>query len=288
MEILLGTAETDGLVVEHVKRDDEYILAVEHFHSYHELYYLLSGHRTFFIQDKVFEVFAGSLVIIPAGQIHKIGPNENSAHERILLRIDTALLQQVDGFLEQEDLLHFFELHGGVMHFPKEHQQGLEKILLTMLQEFREKKPCYLANIKLMLASLFLYVLRYSHAQSMAPSLAFTTPQLQKVQEVAEYISANYQENIQLKDLESKFYVSRYHLCRIFKETTGFTVIEYLHTNRIVNAQRLLHRTDYTVTKIAQEVGYNSITQLNRKFKEISGMTPLEYRNGDVGEVAFH
>ncbi|MFV0399441.1 MAG: helix-turn-helix domain-containing protein [Oscillospiraceae bacterium] len=277
MEQVISSGRMPGLEVEEVVRDSEYILAVEHFHQYHEIYYLLSGQRTFFIQDNVYNVAAGDLVVINAGQIHKIGPNEHSAHGRILLRIEPVLLEEIAVFLHEEALPGFFARHGGVMRLNRRQQQELESIL-GPLQAALGKKKDGQPVARIHLAAFFAFLLREEPEGEVAPSLEFTPPKLQKVQEVARYIAANYQEPLSLEGLEKRFYISRYHLCRIFKEITGFTVNDYLHTNRIVNAQRLLRRTAHTITQVAQEVGYSSVTQFDKKFRAVSGLSPSAYR----------
>ncbi|GHU87307.1 AraC family transcriptional regulator [Spirochaetia bacterium] len=66
--------------------------------------------------------------------------------------------------------------------------------------------------------------------------------------------------------------------CRRFKKKTGMTFVEYLNSVRINNAKKLLQQSKMYVDDIAYECGFNSISFFNRKFKEQSGVTPMDYR----------
>jgi len=78
--------------------------------------------------------------------------------------------------------------------------------------------------------------------------------------------------------LAEKFYLSPYYICKIFKESTGFTFIEYLNKMRVKEAQKLLRAKGSTVLGISEKVGFGSVSNFGRVFKEISGVSPLNFR----------
>lgn len=84
--------------------------------------------------------------------------------------------------------------------------------------------------------------------------------------------------DLTLKKTAQKFNMSSCYLSRLFKEGTGFTFIEYLNNVRIREAQSLLVSTDYKVMDICYKVGYNSISHFGRVFKEMTGYSPLQFR----------
>ncbi|MGB3986308.1 MAG: helix-turn-helix transcriptional regulator, partial [Limnochordia bacterium] len=75
---------------------------------------------------------------------------------------------------------------------------------------------------------------------------------------------------------------SQYYLSRMFKTVTGLTLIEYLNTIRIQEAQKLLADENLSITEIASLVGYDSQTYFGRMFKRITGLTPREYRKHNL------
>ncbi len=101
---------------------------------------------------------------------------------------------------------------------------------------------------------------------------------IKKVYEIIQYLKANYKRNLALEDLAEDFYISRYYMTRIFKKTTGFTIFEYIHSLRVIEAQRLLKETDLKIIDIAQTVGFANVSNFGKVFKSVAGMSPLKYR----------
>lgn len=86
-------------------------------------------------------------------------------------------------------------------------------------------------------------------------------------------------ENV--KELSKKTPYSYSRLSRIFKAHTGCTIIEYLSAIKINYAKDALLYTDKTISEIAHELGYESISHFNRTFKKIIGRSPGEFRKNN-------
>jgi len=63
-----------------------------------------------------------------------------------------------------------------------------------------------------------------------------------------------------------------------FKEITGINFVEYVARTRIEKARNLLHNPNLRISEIAFEVGFQSLSQFNRAFKQVTGKAPSEYR----------
>ena len=99
------------------------------------------------------------------------------------------------------------------------------------------------------------------------------------MENIYKYITSHYMDpDISLKQISSQVYVSYNYLCKFFKEQTGMLFLDYLHTMRIDKSKELLKNTNKTINEIAQSVGYLSSISYIRKFKQLTGMTPGEYR----------
>lgn len=68
------------------------------------------------------------------------------------------------------------------------------------------------------------------------------------------------------------------HLSRLFKQYLGKTLVEYLNETKISYAKRLLRTTSKSILDISLDLGFNSVSSLNHKFKEATSLTPLQYR----------
>jgi len=92
------------------------------------------------------------------------------------------------------------------------------------------------------------------------------------------YVDANYDKPITLAEIARASHLSVSRLAHIFKEQMGITIIDYLTGVRIERAKELLLATDQNCTEICFEVGYNNQSYFTRTFKELVGMTPLQFR----------
>lgn len=92
------------------------------------------------------------------------------------------------------------------------------------------------------------------------------------------YINTHFAEPLRLEELAERFEISPAYLSRMFKEITGFSLIEYINLVRVQEAQRLLTDTKMKVIAIAEQVGFGSLVQFGRVFRQITKTTPLRYR----------
>lgn len=96
--------------------------------------------------------------------------------------------------------------------------------------------------------------------------------------EIKNYLDEHYTERIVLDDLSEKYYINKYYLTKIFKETYGSTINGYIIAKRITRAKQLLRFTDMTVDEIGNAVGMGDANYFSRTFRKVEGISPREYR----------
>jgi AraC-like DNA-binding protein len=99
-----------------------------------------------------------------------------------------------------------------------------------------------------------------------------------QVERIAIFIAQNYGESIKVNDIGDAVDLHPDYANAIFKKAFGKTLTEYLTEERISNTQRLLVSTDKTITEIAFECGFNSISRFNAVFQKMNQCTPREFR----------
>jgi len=99
-----------------------------------------------------------------------------------------------------------------------------------------------------------------------------------KAREVAEYITANFSQDLSLKQLADLYFVNEKYLGKVFQSEMGETMRQYLNRIRLTNAARLLRNSDLSVLNIAMDCGFQNIPYFNRMFMGRYQMTPLQYR----------
>ena len=98
--------------------------------------------------------------------------------------------------------------------------------------------------------------------------------------EVERFMKKNYASPITVEDMARKFNFNASYLTRIFKKQTGESPVKYLLRLRIDEAKKLLlEHPDLSVKQISTLVGYEDQHYFSRFFKELTGLSPSEYRN---------
>ena len=98
------------------------------------------------------------------------------------------------------------------------------------------------------------------------------------VKKVKAYIDTHLSEELQLNQLAELAGYSKYHLCRVFVETTGMTIHQYIREQRLTEAASLLIKSDCTISDIAAAYGYEYQQSFQLAFKNRFQETPLAYR----------
>lgn len=100
-----------------------------------------------------------------------------------------------------------------------------------------------------------------------------------RLSDVYQYIKDNYKKDISLDEISEIANLTPTSFCRMFKSKTRKNFIEYLNEIRVSNACKHLIETDMSVSEIAYECGYKTVSNFNKLFKKITGNTPKEYKN---------
>lgn len=98
------------------------------------------------------------------------------------------------------------------------------------------------------------------------------------IYEVKEYINANYNKDIKLKDISKHFYINTIYLGQIFKKNFEVSFNDYLNNFRVERAKELLDNKKYKICEISAMVGYKDEKYFITKFEKITGVTPAEYK----------
>lgn len=99
-----------------------------------------------------------------------------------------------------------------------------------------------------------------------------------EIQVVKNFMKVNYHKNITLDDLVELVHINKFYLIRIFKQEVGMSPIDYLIHVRIDEAQKMLRNTNIAIADIAHLVGFQSPSHFSKTFRELSNMTPSQYR----------
>jgi transcriptional regulator GlxA family with amidase domain len=93
------------------------------------------------------------------------------------------------------------------------------------------------------------------------------------------FIEEHSVEELSLSKVAKAVNSSVNHLSEKFKQVTGINFVDYVARARFDKARELLRKTKLRISEIAFAVGFQSLSQFNRVFKELAGKSPTEYRH---------
>lgn len=266
----------DSILVSYEKQSPPLNMPRNHFHDSYEMYYLLSGERYYFIKDKTYHILKGNLVFIDRYDLHRTLDADITSWERILINLKPEFLLSDDAERIKR-LVSIFNNGSSVLSLTIKEQSIVEDFLFKMLSEAENKEISFEDMIAANLIQLLSYVLRLKSINALSSDSSINYIN-KKATPIIQYINKHYMDPLSLELLAKLFYMSPYYLCKVFKKSTGFTLIEYLNQIRVKEAQTLLRGSGLNVTEVAEKVGFGSVSQFGRVFKEISGVSPLKYR----------
>lgn len=106
----------------------------------------------------------------------------------------------------------------------------------------------------------------------------FNNKYIDKIMPALKYIDVHYSEQITLEALSATVSMNPSYFCRVFKKATNSTFTEYLNFVRVIKSERLLTSNSGSVSDIALDVGFSSVSYFNRIFKRFKSLSPSEYR----------
>ena len=106
---------------------------------------------------------------------------------------------------------------------------------------------------------------------------------LSYVRKAVSYLTSHLDENIRITDVAEEVGVAPAYLQRIFRQSTGMTIVDYLNKQRIQQSKRLLMFTDDPVMDVAVAAGFNSRQHFFRVFQAETGLSPREFRKAQRG-----
>jgi len=254
----------------------------QHYHDSYEMCFFVSANMNIFLKNNKYEIHNGDLIFINEYDIHHFfGPNMNLPYSRYILNFKKNFIQPslkaagIEGILDQ--LRDFNYTHAATTLKERNELDVLFKSLLQSSSVNPDTLPANFkdAEIKAKLLQLLIRVWELLHKNKPEQKMSKKSIMVQKF---IQFIDENYMNEISLDLLEAEFYTDKFHISHIFKETAGFTVMEYLQHRRVIEAQKMLKDTTNEITDISFDCGFNNIQHFYRVFKKISGVTPSNYR----------
>ena len=239
-----------------------------HIHHENEIIYALSGWFELKVNNRIYTIKAGQLVIINSMVMHEILTASDGKF--LVIELGPALLR------EKFDLIR--NLNFEIMIYDLEKKPKMLKCVSNIMEKHKNRDSA--SELWVMGDLLHLYSMLYSSLidDNVASSKAEARKSARSIESVLKYVYEHYSENIKIEEIASFFGYCKSGFCKAFKNSTGFTFHSYLNLCRIRNAEHLLVETNKSIEDIAELVGMKEAKVLCREFKKRLGITPRGYR----------
>ena len=260
-----------GIYIDKSSSSKAWSMATVHSHRSHELYFLISGQRRYFVGHSIYNLTPGNLVFIPSGMLHRTIAPGRAGYERYVVNFFET---QLEPFIDRLGRSAFDQLlHCGCLECSPDITRRIRQDLAALDQEIKDKNPYAFASAVHLLEDILLCALRYG-----TPASPCTGETADKIQYVAHYISDHYAEPLTLQTAAQLAGLEETYFSRRFKLLTGFGFHEYLTQTRLLAAERLLTETDWNMVTVAERCGFSSSNYFGDVFQRWKGLSPSRYR----------
>ncbi|MDD4413763.1 MAG: AraC family transcriptional regulator [Oscillospiraceae bacterium] len=244
-----------------------------HFHNAYEMIFVYEGTVEFKIGGSCYQAGPNTMLFISKLEEHNMRI-VNGCYRRFTLLMSPSQLEQLIDDPKLRSV--FISRPPGFRHaFDLSRYADRVKELLEEMRNEYESPDCYSKQALSEMLGL-LMILCYRACKEQYP---FASKQyVQAVFDVQNYIDRHFTENIRIKELASRFFISVSYLAHSFREWTGSSPKEYIMRSRIAYAKELLINTDLSVAVIAGRCGFGDVSNFVRSFKKEVSQTPFGYR----------
>ena len=252
--------------------DDSWHMDRPHFHEDVEVLLCLSDGGNFFIDNKLYPIKSGALFLINEAVLHR--STANNSYERYILHTPPSVLSNLS--TPKTSFKAF--LKKTCLNINLDEQAALKlKEMFSDVENFKEENFGSDIRRAMCFASLLLEIFANFDKNAVSP-IAEGNPDFERVSAILKFINNHLSETLTLDLIAQNFFINKYHLCHIFKNATGFSVMEYIIHLRVLKARELL-RTGMRVQEVSEAVGFQNNQHFIRTFGNLTGVSPKKYAN---------
>ena len=245
-----------------------------HWHNSIEIIYVLKGSLHIKIDTDSFTLNEREVEIINSDESHEIqGIDDNKV---LIFNIDPFFFEKY--YKDINNIFFYTNSNDDEDQNGPEYEE-LKTILSQMLCEYVQKLEDYDEEIEELLITLLYHLVNNFHYLTHEKEeLKEKTDQLARYHRISKYIYNNYNNNITLKEIAKKEFLSPHYLSHEIKYATGYSFTDLINLTRIEESIKLLLDSDMSISEISDEIGFSHVRYFNKNFKYYYGCTPLQYR----------
>ena len=245
-----------------------------HWHDEVEFIYIKKGHLTISIEEQTFHAGPEDLFCVNTGELHFMECDDMSVeYYTILFPLEFISFQTKDALDEEV----FQPLRQKQLFFPTILESEKSKEIIKWIEPLilinQKKVTGYQLRTKIMLLEMMEFLLKEN---CFLMSNYVDNSGVQR--DMIAFVQKHYSEKVSLAMLAKEFHLSEKYVSWYFKEHFSISFMQYVLHLRMSKAKDILLTTDLSITEVALSCGYQSVNLFIRNFKDMYGVTPLQYK----------
>lgn len=251
-----------------------------HYHDFDKIIIFLKGNVEYVIEGKSYALMPYDIVLVNHNDIHRPIIDLAVPYERIIVYLSPGFINSYK--TDDYDLSQCFQrannARSNVLRMHSLEKNSLFKTIQKL--EAASSSDGYANDLYCQV--LFLEFMIQLNRASLAHRLVFlkTEQSNQKILQIIDYINGHLTGDLGIDALSKQFYLSKYHMMRLFKQETGYTIGAYISQKRLLLAKELLTE-DIPITQICFDCGFKNYSTFSRAYKEFFGEAPTASRPGN-------
>ena len=241
-----------------------------HYHDFHKVVIFISGKAAYHIEGKAYQLKPWDILLVNRHAIHRPEIDSSVPYERFILWIQNDIPWQ--------ELLKCFQKANDRSYNLVRLNSALQEKMKDILFELENSAKSDEYGREILIQSLFLQFMVYLNRIFLEKQYIFDKKSYtfdSQIASILQYINHNLKEDLSVETLSARYYVSKYHLMRKFKQETGYTLHNYIVNKRLLMARTLISN-GMPVTKAAQESGFAEYSTFSRAYRKQFKTTPSE------------
>lgn len=249
-----------------------------HAHDYYEFYVFLEGDVRMQIEQTKHSIQAGDIMLIPPHKRHRPIIHSNTVpYRRFVFWISQEYYNYLLGLSPDYGYLvgHVLQTDTYIFHTDQLSCNAIHSKMLRLLEELNGTRFGRNAQISLYVNDIILHLNRIIYNRQHPVS---NTSDSSPYQDICMYIEEHLEEDLSLDRLSQLFFVSKFHISHIFKDTLGISIHQYITKKRLTRCQEAI-RSGMSITEAYQSFGFGDYSSFYRAFKKEYSVSPKDFRD---------
>ena len=238
-----------------------------HTHQGYEIYIFIEGDAEYVIESRIYPMKPYDILITKSDELHQVRHHSyQKYYERVVIEVN-------DDFFTQNNCSEYLPIlttrNSDSDNIISPNYDGRIKLIECMeriegyMKETDEKGEAITKS----------GIIELLHIINNLKGKTVKVKRNKNISKIIEYIDRNLTSDIKLEDIADSMFMSKYHICRIFKEHTGITIYKYITNKRIQLVQKM-YSNGITLSTAALNAGFSSYSSFYKSYIRETGKSP--------------